>query len=139
MTTSTPVCPYCRNTGYHLCPDVVEPVLIKCSNKKCLEAQTDGWRKPGEIISLTQGKPLSHEQISKKMSNYGFRKSNISNYLTSISKYPGYVFQEFMATDENIRRANFNIPKHNRQYYIDRDSSVGIIIRAWGFYDKGNI
>lgn len=28
-------CEFCKGTGYHLCPDVAEPILIECSNKKC--------------------------------------------------------------------------------------------------------
>jgi len=29
------VCEYCKGTGQHLSPDVSEPILMKCSNKKC--------------------------------------------------------------------------------------------------------
>lgn len=28
-------CEYCKGTGYHLCPDVAEPIVIECTNKKC--------------------------------------------------------------------------------------------------------
>lgn len=28
-------CSFCKNTGQHLCPDVAEPILIDCTNKKC--------------------------------------------------------------------------------------------------------
>lgn len=28
-------CPFCKGTGQHLCPDVAEPILIKCSHKDC--------------------------------------------------------------------------------------------------------
>lgn len=100
-----------------------------------ISAQSPGWRKPGEIVTMAQGKPLSHSSISKMMSKYGFKKSNVARYISSISDNPGYVYQEFMATEENIRRANFNIPKHNKQYYFARDSRVGPMIRAWGFYE----
>lgn len=30
-----PVCKFCNNTGVHACPDVVEPILVWCSHKKC--------------------------------------------------------------------------------------------------------
>lgn len=30
-----PICPLCQNTGVHLCPDVVQPILISCSHKQC--------------------------------------------------------------------------------------------------------
>ena len=29
------ICSFCYNMGNHLCPDVAEPILIKCTNKKC--------------------------------------------------------------------------------------------------------
>lgn len=32
---SEPKCPFCNNTGFHLCPDVAEPVLVRCSRKGC--------------------------------------------------------------------------------------------------------
>lgn len=94
----------------------------------------NSWRKPGELITMAQGDPLSHSSISKMMSGKGFAKSNVTKYISSISEDPGYVYIEFMATEENIRRADFNIPKKNRQYYIARDSKVGTMVRAWGFY-----
>ncbi len=28
-------CPYCKNTGQHMCPDVAEPILVNCSFKYC--------------------------------------------------------------------------------------------------------
>ncbi len=30
-----PICPFCKNTGVHLCPDIAEPILVRCSHKKC--------------------------------------------------------------------------------------------------------
>lgn len=29
------ICSHCNNTGVHLCPDVVQPVVIQCCNKDC--------------------------------------------------------------------------------------------------------
>ena len=30
-----PICPFCKNTGAHLCPDVAEPILTACTHKEC--------------------------------------------------------------------------------------------------------
>ena len=30
-----PICPFCKNTGAHLCLDVAEPVLIACMHREC--------------------------------------------------------------------------------------------------------
>lgn len=30
-----PECSYCQDTGLHLSPDVVQPILVKCSSKAC--------------------------------------------------------------------------------------------------------
>lgn len=30
-----PICEFCKNTGVHFCPDVVESILVRCSHKKC--------------------------------------------------------------------------------------------------------
>lgn len=35
MNGSEIMCPFCKNTGKHLCPDVAEPVEIDCSHKQC--------------------------------------------------------------------------------------------------------
>lgn len=35
MGPSEIICPFCKNTGRHLCPDVSEPVEIDCSHKQC--------------------------------------------------------------------------------------------------------
>lgn len=29
-------CDFCKDTGFHLCPDVVPPILIICSKKDCI-------------------------------------------------------------------------------------------------------
>lgn len=96
---------------------------------------SEGWRKEGEVVTMAQGSPLSNSEITTLMGKHHFKKSNPARYINSIAENPGYVFQEFMATEENIRRANFNIPKKHRQYYIARESMSGPMIRAWGFYE----
>lgn len=29
------LCDFCQDTGYHLSPEVAEPIVIKCTNKNC--------------------------------------------------------------------------------------------------------
>jgi hypothetical protein len=33
---SYPNCPSCEGTGYILCPDIPEPIIIKCDKKECM-------------------------------------------------------------------------------------------------------
>jgi hypothetical protein len=33
-------CPYCKNTGKHLCPDVATPIIANCSRKGCPYGET---------------------------------------------------------------------------------------------------
>lgn len=47
-------CSFCKDTGYHLCPDVAEPVLIKCTKKGC---------RSREILDLNERLALRERQL----------------------------------------------------------------------------
>lgn len=48
------LCEFCKNTGVHICPDVAELILIKCSNKFCpiikLQADYDRLLKEADAL-----------------------------------------------------------------------------------------